>query len=68
MPFVGLLQIGDGGDGGGIVLGDAKWGERALSVAREVLNLHFSEDLVLFAFKVSPRGYVYVRLDKLTNK
>ncbi|XP_042469925.1 uncharacterized protein LOC122052459 [Zingiber officinale] len=60
--------IGDGGDGGGIVLGDAKWGERALSVAREVLNLHFSEDLVLFAFKVSPRGYVYVRLDKLTNK
>lgn len=22
----------------------------------------------MFAFKVSPKGYVYVRLDKLTNR
>ncbi|WOL07914.1 hypothetical protein Cni_G16664 [Canna indica] len=60
--------IGDGGDGGGVVLGDVRWGERALSLAREVLNHHFAEDLVMYGFKVSPRGYVYVRLDKLTNK
>lgn len=61
-------MIGDGGDGGGIVLGDVGWGERALSVAREVLQLQFGDDLVMYAFKVSPRGYIYVRLDKLTNK
>ncbi|CAL9077133.1 uncharacterized protein LOC103982956 [Musa acuminata AAA Group] len=60
--------LGDGGDGGGVVLGGVRWGERVLSVAREVLDLHFGEDLVMYALKVSPRGYVYVRLDKLTNK
>ncbi|KAJ8513065.1 hypothetical protein OPV22_003499 [Ensete ventricosum] len=60
--------LGDGGNGGGVVLGGVSWGERVLSVAREVLDLHFGEDLVMYALKVSPRGYVYVRLDKLTNK
>ncbi|KAJ3707220.1 hypothetical protein LUZ61_010925 [Rhynchospora tenuis] len=60
--------IGDGGDGGGIVLRDVSWGERALTVAREVLSEHFGEDIALYAFKVSPKGYVYVRLDKLTTK
>ncbi|KAJ4811354.1 Ribosome maturation factor RimP [Rhynchospora pubera] len=60
--------IGDGGDGGGIVLRDVSWGERALTVAREVLSEHFGEDIALYAFKVSPKGYVYVRLDKVTTK
>ncbi|XP_073005900.1 uncharacterized protein [Typha latifolia] len=60
--------IGDGGDGGGVVLGDVRWGERALSVAREVLGEHFGDDMALYAFKVSSKGYVYVRLDKLANE
>ncbi|XP_077243738.1 uncharacterized protein LOC143884192 [Tasmannia lanceolata] len=60
-------QIGDGGDGGGVVLGDVPWGERTLSVAREVL-LQFGDDMDLYAFKTSPRGYIYVRLDKISNK
>nr|CAB3451958.1 unnamed protein product [Digitaria exilis]CAB3455718.1 unnamed protein product [Digitaria exilis] len=59
--------IGDGGDGGGVVVLDVKWGERALAAAREVLAGHFGDDVAMFAFKVSPKGYVYVRLDKLTN-
>ncbi|RWW10096.1 hypothetical protein GW17_00026381 [Ensete ventricosum] len=63
-----VVCLGDGGNGGGVVLGGVSWGERVLSVAREVLDLHFGEDLVMYALKVSPRGYVYVRLDKLTNK
>ncbi|KAJ4961264.1 hypothetical protein NE237_021174 [Protea cynaroides] len=58
-------EIGDGRDGGGVVLGDVPWGEKVLSVAREVL-LNFSE-MDLYAFKISPRGYLYVRLDKLSN-
>jgi len=62
-----VLQIGDGGDGGGVVLRDVKWGERALAAAQEVLAGHFGDDVAMFAFKVSPKGYVYVRLDKLTN-
>ncbi|XP_078163803.1 uncharacterized protein LOC144558794 isoform X2 [Carex rostrata] len=60
--------IGDGGDGGGIVLRDVSWGERALTVACQVLSDHFGDDMALYAFKVSPKGYVYVRLDKLTKK
>ncbi|XP_042490854.1 uncharacterized protein LOC122070709 [Macadamia integrifolia] len=59
-------EFGDGGDGGGVVLGDVPWGEKVLSIAREVV-LNFS-DMDLYAFKVSPRGYIYVRMDKLSNK
>ncbi|KAL6349933.1 hypothetical protein AAG906_002040 [Vitis piasezkii] len=60
-------EIGDGGDGGGIVLQNVPWGERVLSIAREVL-LQFGGDMELFSFKTTPRGYIYVRLDKLSNK
>ncbi|OIT32273.1 PREDICTED: uncharacterized protein LOC109207554 [Nicotiana attenuata] len=60
-------EIGDGGDGGGIVLQNCPWGEQALSIARDVL-LQFSDDMELYAFKTSPRGYIYVRLDKLPNE
>ncbi|CAD6221147.1 unnamed protein product [Miscanthus lutarioriparius] len=60
-------EIGDGGDGGGVALRGVEWGERALVAAEEVLADHFGDDVALFAFKVSPKGYVYVRLDKLTN-
>lgn len=61
------MQAGDGGDGGGVVLQGVPWGERALSIAREVL-LQFGDEMELYAFKTTPRGYVYVRLDKLSNE
>lgn len=61
-------QIGDGGDGGGVVLRDVEWGERTLSVAQELVRLHMGDDFRIFSFKTSPRGYIYVRLDKLSNK
>lgn len=60
-------EIGDGGAGGGIVLQNVPWGEKVLSIAREVL-LQFGDDIKLYSFKTSPRGYVYVRLDKLSNE
>ncbi|EER97999.1 uncharacterized protein LOC8086421 [Sorghum bicolor] len=60
-------EIGDGGDGGGVALRGVEWGQRALVAAEEVLADHFGDDVALFAFKVSPKGYVYMRLDKLTN-
>ncbi|KAA8532887.1 hypothetical protein F0562_032996 [Nyssa sinensis] len=60
-------EIGDGGDGGGVVLQNCPWGARALSVAHEVLQ-QFGDDMKLFSFKTTPRGYIYVRLDKLPNK
>ncbi|XP_052186768.1 uncharacterized protein LOC127797700 [Diospyros lotus] len=60
-------EIGDGGDGGGVVLQNCPWGEQALSIAHEVL-LHFGDDMKLYAFKTSPRGYIYVRIDKLSNE
>ncbi|XP_042049235.1 uncharacterized protein LOC121794904 isoform X2 [Salvia splendens] len=55
------------GDGGGVVLNNCPWGEKALSIAQEVLR-EFSEEMQLYAFKTSPRGYIYVRLDKLSNE
>ncbi|XP_068333768.1 uncharacterized protein [Pyrus communis] len=60
-------EIGDGGDGGGVVFQGVPWGERALSLAREVLT-QFEDNVKLFSFKTTPRGYVYVRLDKLSNE
>lgn len=60
-------EVGDGGDGGGVVLNNCSWGERALSIARETLQ-EFGEEMQLYAFKTSPRGYIYVRLDKLLNE
>ncbi|KAJ0094505.1 hypothetical protein Patl1_16701 [Pistacia atlantica] len=51
-------ELGDGGDGGGVVLQGVSWGERALSIAHEVLLL-FGNDIKLYAFKNTPRGYVY---------
>ncbi|XP_059317162.1 uncharacterized protein LOC132067826 [Lycium ferocissimum] len=60
-------EIGDGGDGGGIVLQSCPWGEQALSIARDVL-LQFGDDTELYSFKTSPRGYIYARLDKLPNE
>lgn len=60
-------KIGDGGDGGGVVLQGVPWGESSLSTAHDVLKL-FSDDFKLYAFKTTPRGYIYVRLDKLSNE
>ncbi|EPS70292.1 hypothetical protein M569_04471, partial [Genlisea aurea] len=60
-------QLGDGGDGGGIVLNNCPWGERALSVVTELL-LRIDGELRLYGFRASPRGYIYVRLDKLTHQ
>ncbi|XP_076946187.1 uncharacterized protein LOC143617547 [Bidens hawaiensis] len=60
-------QIGDGGNGGGVVLQNCPWGERALSIAQQVLQ-QFGDDIKIFSFKTSPRGYIYVRLDRLCNE
>ncbi|XVF85800.1 hypothetical protein PTKIN_Ptkin17bG0146700 [Pterospermum kingtungense] len=60
-------KIGDGGDGGGVVLQGVPWGEPVLSIAHDALKL-FSDDIKLYAFKTTPRGYIYVRLDKLSNE
>ncbi|KAI3867420.1 hypothetical protein MKX03_036547 [Papaver bracteatum] len=63
----GKPEYGDGGDGGGVVLSGVPWGERVFSVANEVL-LQFGDDFKLFAFKTSPGGYIYARLDKLSEQ
>ncbi|KAH1031455.1 hypothetical protein J1N35_043629 [Gossypium stocksii] len=60
-------KVGDGGDGGGVVLQGVPWGESALSIAHDALKL-FCDDIKLYAFKTTPRGYIYVRLDKLSDE
>lgn len=48
-------------------MNDVPWGEQALKIAHEVLS-QFGDDVEIFAFKTTPRGYIYVRIDKLSNK
>ncbi|CAI9785302.1 unnamed protein product [Fraxinus pennsylvanica] len=60
-------EVGDGGDGGGVVLKNCPWGQQALAICREVL-LQFANDMELYSFKTSFRGYIYVRLDKFSNE
>nr|XP_043608433.1 uncharacterized protein LOC122580222 [Erigeron canadensis] len=60
-------EIGDGADGGGVVLQNCHWGEKVLSIAQDVLK-QFGDDIEIFSFKTSPNGYIYVRLDRLCNK
>lgn len=43
------------------------WGEQVLSIANDVL-LQFSNDMKLYAFKTTSQGYIYVRLDNLSNE
>lgn len=59
--------MGDGGSGGGVLLNNVPWGERALSIALEALS-KFGGEVKLFAFKATPRGHVLVRLDKPSDK
>ena len=47
------------------MLQNVAWGEKVLSIAREVL-LQFGDEIKLYAFKTTPRGYIYVRLDQLS--
>ncbi|CAN1137451.1 hypothetical protein LINPERPRIM_LOCUS22877 [Linum perenne] len=61
-------KVGDGGSGGGIVLQGVPWGERALAIAREVLDQFGVDDIELFSFKTTPRGYIYLRLDKMSTQ
>lgn len=60
-------EVGDGGGGGGVVLQGVPWGDRVLSIANDVLK-QFGDDMKMYAFKTTPRGYIYVRLDKLSNQ
>ncbi|MCO5593599.1 hypothetical protein L7F22_047614 [Adiantum nelumboides] len=61
------LQLGDGGDGGGVKLSQTAWGEVALSIAKEVLE-EFGDNFSLYAFKTSYDHSVYVRLDKHSDR
>ncbi len=61
-------QVGDGEEGGGVVLGDSPWSQTVLDLATDVLA-EFNGDLAIFAFKVfKESGVIRVRLDKLSDK
>ncbi len=62
------LQVGDGGEGGGVVFGDSSWGPKALNLANDVLAL-FNAGLAIFSFKVYEESdLIRLRLDKLSDK
>lgn len=49
------------------MLQNVPWGEKVLSIAHDVLQ-QYGDDIKLFSFKTTPSGYVYVRLDDLSNE
>lgn len=49
------------------MLQNVAWGEKVLSIAHEVLQ-QFGDDIKLYAFKTTPRGYIYIRLDQLSHE
>ncbi len=66
--FIFFGQVGDGGEGGGVVLGDSPWSQTVLDLATDVLT-EFNGELAIFAFKVfKESGVIRVRLDKLSDK
>jgi ribosome maturation factor RimP len=66
--FESEAEPGDGGDGGGIILGDAAWAKSALHLAEDAIA-EFNGDLSLFAFKAGKDpSRIHVRLDKLSDK
>lgn len=68
IDFFFPLQLNDGGDGGGIVLGSAPWAKTTLELAEKVVA-EFNGSLEIFAFKVSKdSGIIRVRVDKLSDK
>lgn len=61
-------EVGDGGEGGGVVFGDSSWGPKALNLANDVLAL-FKGGLAIFSFKVYEESdLIQLRLDKLSDK
>ncbi|CAM6098040.1 unnamed protein product [Calypogeia fissa] len=63
----GDVVAGDGGTGGGVVVGETEWGKKALDVATQVVA-ECGKDLSIFAFKASSDRVIRVRLDKLTDR
>ena len=65
----GPIEMGDGGDGGGIKVGSTFWGKKALEYAEEVLGYpEFAGKFKLYAFRAyDALEIVKVRLDKLED-
>lgn len=61
------IALCDVADGHGVNLSQTKWGEKALVIARGVLD-EFGTNFSLYGFKVSLEGRIYVRIDKLSDK
>ncbi|KAL2632837.1 hypothetical protein R1flu_004316 [Riccia fluitans] len=63
----GEAMVGDGGDGGGVALGETQWGKKALELAEVVLK-DMGTDFAFYAFKTLPDGQIRVRLDKMSDQ
>ncbi|KAL3694876.1 hypothetical protein R1sor_008527 [Riccia sorocarpa] len=63
----GEAMVGDGGDGGGVALGETRWGKKAFELA-EVTVKEMGTDFTIYAFKTSPDGQIRVRLDKMSEQ
>ncbi|CAM6110453.1 unnamed protein product [Calypogeia fissa] len=63
----GDVAAGDGGTGGGVLVGGTEWGKKALDLATQVVA-ECGKDLSIFAFKASSDRVIRVRLDKLSDR
>lgn len=64
---IGILEVGDGGAGGGVALAGTWWGKEALALAEEV-SASFDGDLKIYAFKATANLEIRVRIEKMSTR
>lgn len=62
------MEVGDGGEGGGISLCGSSWDNAAVAIAEEVSLSSFDGDLKIFALKTSANQLIQLRIEKLSTK
>ena len=64
---IDILEVGDGGAGGGVSLAGTWWGKEALALAEEV-SASFDGDLKIYAFKATANLEIRVRIEKMSTR
>ncbi|KAF8714778.1 hypothetical protein HU200_027305 [Digitaria exilis] len=62
-----ILEVGDGGAGGGISLAGTWWDKEALALAEQV-SASFDDDLKIYAFKTAANLTIRVRIEKMSTR
>lgn len=62
-----LIKVGDGREGGGVVLAGTWWDKEASSLAKKV-SLSLDGNIQIYAFRTTSNSIIQVRIENLSNK